>query len=74
MRATGELNKRLRSVKQLAEGTVDCVLESLTNVQRGEWDFAVTNLRMLFRDAAKMVRQRTAVLRRLRLARKEVER
>ena len=71
MNAKERLNGRLRGLKSLVEGALDCVLEGQNNVERQEWIFGTTNLRKLFRNASAIQKQRATVLRLLRLARKE---
>jgi hypothetical protein len=65
--------RRLNTLKLLAEGALDCVVESQNEVVWGEWGSAETNLRKLFRNAAAIQRQRGNVLRWIRLARKEAK-
>lgn len=74
MKASHRLQKRLAVIEKLLSRSVDCALESKNNVERCEWDFAATNLRNLFFNAAAIKRQRATVLRALCLARKESER
>ena len=71
MNTKERLNGRLRGLKSLVEGALDCVIEGQNNVHRREWDLAATNLRKLFRNATAIQKQRPTVLRQLRLARKE---
>ena len=74
MKASHRLQKRVAVLETLVGRSVDCALESKNNVERCEWDFARTNLRNLFLNAAKIKHQRATVLRLLRRSRKEYER
>jgi len=66
-----QLQGRLTKLQTLVSAVVNCLLEAQNNVERAEWDFAETNLRKLFRNATVLQRQRAAVLREVRLARRE---
>ena len=68
------LQQRMAALEKLVGGTVDCLLEAKSNLVRAEWDFADANLRRLFRSAGAIARRRSATLRLLRLARKEIGR
>jgi hypothetical protein len=65
------LQRRLAPLERLVSGAVDCVLEARNNAARGEWDFAGSNLRTLFRNASAIARQRKSVLRAVRVLRRE---
>ncbi len=73
MHRTTELQDRLAKLRPLVSGVLDCFNETENNARRGEWDSAETNLRKLFRNATAIRKQRLAVLRELRLARREDE-
>lgn len=71
MHRTTELQDRLANLRPLVSGLLDCFNETENNARRGEWEFAETNLRKLFRNATAIRKQRAALLRELRLARRE---
>ena len=71
MRLQAKLRRQIVALEKLSSWQVDCVLESKNNVQRHEWKFAKTNLRMLFRNADAISKQRNATFRLLRQATKE---
>ena len=66
-----KLQRSLVGLHELVSSSVDCLLEGKANVERGEWDFAATNLRKLFGNATAIAKHRRIVLRDLRLARSE---
>jgi hypothetical protein len=74
VKAASRLLKRVVPLERLVSGAIDCVLEARNNAERGEWAFAETNLRTLFRNATAIAKRRTATLHLLRLARKEEKR
>ena len=71
MKRRTSLQRRLARLERLVSGAVDCVLEARSNVERGEWDFAGSNLRTLFRNASAIARQRKSVIRALLRVRRE---
>jgi hypothetical protein len=66
--APSMIQDRLAKLQPLVGDAVDCFLEGMNNVQRGEWDFATVNLRKLFRNATRIQLQRAAVMRAVREA------
>ncbi len=70
MHRTTELQDRQAKLRPLVSGLLDCFNETENNARRGEWEFGETNLRKLFRDATAIRKQRLAVLREVRLARR----
>lgn len=71
MSRRSQLKRRLGTLESHVSGLVDCLHETKNNLARGEWDFAKSNLRILFRNATVIHGQRQTVLRELTAARRK---
>lgn len=71
MNPATNLPRRLATAERRIGRALDALLEARNNVERREWFFAESNLRGLCRNCALIARERRALMRLVRAARKE---